>query len=359
METSPRRIAVVLVLVVVAAIVVAPRLLSKKTPAPPSAAPTGAPTNSTPPAAVPVSAIVLTPQSISETLATTGTLLPNEAVDVVSEVAGKIAEIRFEEGMRVEKGHVLVKIDDSELRAQLDRARFRLELAAQREEQQRRLLDEGIISREEYESELTQKNVLQAEKALIETQLAKTEVRAPFAGVLGLRSVSLGAFLSSQTRIATLQDIDPLKLEFSLPEQYVGRIGVGDHVSYHVKGDERAREATIYVVEPAVDATTRSLVLRARSSNPGGALLPGAFADIEVAVRTVENALAVPSLAILPNLTGKRVFIVADGKAEPRDVTTGIRTATLVEVTSGLVAGDRVITSGLQGLKPGTSVRVE
>jgi membrane fusion protein (multidrug efflux system) len=353
---TARRLSILALVLVGVAALLGPRLLSRPGEAPGGPAETPAAVG---PRVVPVSVYEVRPQRLAETLATTGTLRANEWVEVVSEVAGKVVEIRFEEGRGVESGQVLARIDDRELSAQRERARYRLQLAEQREAQQKRLLAEGIISQEEYEAELTQRNVLAAELELIATQLAKCEIKAPFAGTVGLRSVSLGSYVSPQTRIATLQDLDPIKLDFSLPEQYSGQVRVGQAVGFRVKGVERAFRGTIYAIEPAVDPETRSLSLRAESPNPAGALLPGGFADVEVTVREVAEALAVPSIAVVPELAGKKVFVVEGGLAETRAVETGIRTAELVEITSGLSGGERVIVSGLQQVRSGQPVAVQ
>lgn len=309
--------------------------------------------------AVPVTVVEVRPRRLTENLSTTGTLRANEWVEVTSEIAGKAQAILFEEARRVEAGAVLVKIDDAELSAERERARMRLALATQREAQQRQLLTEGIISQDAYDRELNQKNILETELRLIEIQLSKTEIRAPFAGVVGLRSVSLGAYLTPQTKIATLQDIDPIKIDFAVPERYAGELRVGQRFEFRVKGIERAFEGEVYAIEPTVDLETRSLLLRGRSPNTGGALLPGAFADISLPVREVAAALTVPAIAVVPELAGKKVFVVVDGKAEARPIETGLRTDTEVEVVSGLAGGERVIVTGVQLVRPGIEVEVQ
>jgi membrane fusion protein (multidrug efflux system) len=306
-----------------------------------------------------VTAVRIEPQRLAERLTTTGTVRANERVELVSEVAGKVAEVRFEEGRRVEAGQVLVKIDDSELVAQRDRAQSRVEVAKSREKRQRRLLEDGILSQEEYDLQAGELEVLEADLRLIDARLEKTEIRAPFTGVVGLRRVSEGSYLSPQTPIATLQDTDPVKLDFALPEKYAGEVVVGDIVTFHTKGSEQLYTGTVYAIEPSVDAETRSLALRARAPNPRGELLPGAFADVELEVRVVDDALAVPAIAVIPELGGKKVFVFDGAAAESRSVTTGLRTEDLVEVTSGLAPGDLVITSGLQQLRPGLAVEVD
>lgn len=302
---------------------------------------------------------VVRPEPLVERLATTGTLRANEQVEITSEIAGKAVAIFFDEGSRVAAGQVLLKIDDAELTAERQRILHQLELAERREARQRQLLAEGVQSQQDYDFALSQLNVLRSELRLVEAQLEKTEIRAPFAGTLGLRYVSLGSYLSPQTRIASLQDVDPIKIDFSVPEKYAQQVRLGGKISFRVGGVETPFTGEIYAVEPSVDRETRSLLLRARSPNPGGRLLPGAFADVEVAVREVADALAVPNLAVIPELGGKKVFVYEDGKAQPRRVETGARSAEQVEITAGLEPGDRVIVSAIQQLRPGLTVELE
>ena len=204
----------------------------------------------------------------------------------------------------------------------------------------------------------TEADALKAELAQIGVRLAKTEIRAPFAGILGLRRVSEGAFLSPQTRIVTLVQSDPMKLEFAVPERYAARYRPGDSVTFRVEGIEGERRASIYAIEPAVDPATRTVPMRATTPNADGRLLPGAFADVSVAVREVSDALTVPSIAVVPELGGKKLWVLENGAAQPRQVETGIRTGDRVEVTRGLQAGEAVIISGIQILRPGLAVTV-
>ena len=279
------------------------------------------------------------PVDLAERLATIGTVRANESVEIVSEISGKIAAIHFDEGARVNQGDLLLKIDDSELLAERQRALYRVELAERAEARQQQLLDDGVISTETHDVALGELNVLRAELQLIEAQLLKTEIRAPFEGVIGLRWVSPGSYLSSQTRIASLHDLDP--------------------ISFTVEGIERAFTGAIYAIEPSVDAASRSLRMRARSPNSDGALLPGTFANVDLAVRSVSDALTVPAIAVIPELGGKKVYVYRDGRAEPVPVTTGIRNEREVQVTSGLAEGDLVITSGILQLQPGLEVELE
>ena len=299
------------------------------------------------------------PQLLEERLATVGTVRANEEVQLVSEISGKIAAIHFDEGRRVAAGELLLEIDDSELVAERQRALYRLELAEKAEARQQQLLSDGVISSETYDVALGELNVLRAELQLIEAQLLKTEIRAPFGGVIGLRWVSPGSYLSPQTRIASLHDLDPVKLDFTVPERYAALLGVGDEISFTVDGIERVFPGAVFAVEPAVDAATRSLRLRARCPNPDGLLVPGAFANVQLVLRAVPDALAVPAIAVIPELGGTKVFVVEDGRAQPRAVSTGIRTEKVVQITDGLAPGDLVITTGILQLEPGLEVEVE
>ncbi len=308
------------------------------------------------PRALRVAVLEVVPERLVEGLSTTGTVRAAEQVELVSEISGKVVEILFREGSRVTAGQLLLKIDDTELQAERERTVFRVELAERREAQRKQLSGEGVISVDEYDIALNQLNVLRSELRVIEAQLLKTEIRAPFAGVVGLRYVSQGSYLSPQKQIATLQDVDPVKIDFSVPEKYASRMRPGGEISFRVKGDERSFTGTIYAVEPSVDADTRSLQLRAESRNPDRALVPGAFADVELVIAEIDDALTVPSIAVIPELGGKKVFVLEDGKAAPRPVTTGIRTDDRVQITSGLAPGERVIVSAIQQLRPGLEV---
>ncbi len=296
---------------------------------------------------------------LTERLATTGTLRADEEVEIVSEISGKISAIFFEEGSRVAAGELLLKIDDTELVAERRRAFYRLELAERAEARQQQLLRDGVISSERYDVALGELNVLRAELQLIEATLSKTEIRAPFGGIIGLRWVSPGSYLSSETRIASLHDLDPIKLDLTVPEKYSALMRVGNEISFTVDGFERAFRGTIYAIEPSVDPSTRSLRMRARCPNSDGALVPGMFANVDLIVRSTPDALTVPSIAVIPELGGKKVFVYDDGRAEPRAVETGIRTASAIQITRGVSEGDLVITSGLLLLQPGLEVEIE
>ncbi len=339
--------AVALVLLVVA-VMAMPGLLAGRAGAPAAAL---APDEPKPPASVLVH--VVKAEGLTESISTTGTLRADEQIEVTSEIAGQVKDVSFDEGTAVAEGRLLVQIDDDELRAQHDRAAHRVALAASREERQARLLEDGVVSPQAHEILRGELDVARAELALVTAQLAKTRIRAPFAGVVGLRHVSPGARVAPGTRITTLQRVDPIKVEFSVPERHADRLRVGQAVSLAVAGVDGRFDATIYAMEPAVDPPTRSLTVRARLPNPGHRLRPGQFADVSLVIAESPAALTVPSIAVIPELGGKRVMLVDDGVVTPRPVTTGIRTEDRVEVTEGLAAGDLVIVGGIERVRPG------
>jgi membrane fusion protein, multidrug efflux system len=348
----PARLTLVAIGVALVVAVVAPHFLSRASRGRDAPAAAGATTK--PRVAVLVHTV--RPGPLVERLATTGTLRANEQIEVTSEIAGQVREVRFREGSEVDAGAVLVTLDDSELRARRDGALHRVELAEGREARQRKLLADQLVSQQEYDLVRTELDVLRAELALAEAQLAKTVVRAPFEGMVGLRNVSPGAYITSQTRIASLQDLDPMKVDFTVPERYAARLAIGRPVELSVAGVDSKFKASIIAVEPVVNPDTRSIVVRAQLANPGRRLRPGAFADVSIVVTNVPEALSVPSVGIIPELGGHRVMVVENGVADSRAVEIGIRTDTAVEVTSGLKAGDQVIVGGLERVGPGDPV---
>jgi membrane fusion protein (multidrug efflux system) len=305
-----------------------------------------------------VEAVVLVPAPLTETITSTGTLRAEEGVDLQPETNGKVVSINFTEGARVRRGDLLLKLNDAELRATLQRAAYRRDLAELRERRLARLIDSKSVNQQDYDVALSELSVQRAEVALVEAQISKLEIRAPFDGVVGLRFVSEGAFVNATTRVATLQRLEHLKIDFSVPEKYAGRIRVGTPIVFSVAGGEHRARGEIYALDPRIDVTTRTVLIRALCPNPGERFLPGAFASVEVALTQIDDAILVPAAAVVPGVSEKNVFIVSEGKAVRRAVETGMRTESAVQILSGLKAGDIVITSGLQQLRAGLPVNV-
>jgi membrane fusion protein (multidrug efflux system) len=290
---------------------------------------------------------------------TTGSILANEKVELRSEVSGRITGIYFEEGSQVSKGDLLLKINDSELQAQLLKTEAQEKLAEQEEYRNRKLLELKAVSQEEYDVSLNELTAIQAEKQLVKAQIAKTEIHAPLSGKIGLRHVSPGSYIPANTLIATLQQVDPIKIEFSVPEKYSLTIKKGMPLTFSVENTDRTFDGIIYAVESGIDPQTRTIKVRARSPNPGSLLIPGTYARISIILERIPDALTIPSEALLTELEGTRVYICRNNKAVSVPVVTGIRTTTDVHITSGLTAGDTLITTGLLQISNGIPVLVK
>lgn len=303
-----------------------------------------------------VETVVLTPEPIENKILSTGTLLANEEVELRPEVSGRVVDVHFEEGSRVRQGDLLLKLNDRELAAELKRKQLEEKLAADEARRKQGLFDIKGISQEEYDRATNALHMAEAEREVIESQLAKTELVAPMNGVVGLRYVSVGTYVTPQLRVATLQKVDTLKVEFSVPEKYAGRLVAGSDVRVDV-GDDTGRAGMVYAVESKVDPATRTLKARARLPNKDGRMIPGSFARVEITLERIPDAIVVPAAALVPQLEGERVFVCENGKARSVTVTTGLRTDRSVQITSGLAQGDTLILTGLLQVSDGTAVR--
>ncbi len=305
-----------------------------------------------------VDVYVVEPSPLLDRTLATGSLMAEESVDLRAEVGGRLVEISFEEGGMVEAGALLARVNDRDLQARLQALEARGRLLEQREFRQVRLLAEGGVSAEELEETRAELEVLEADKELVRADIEKTEVRAPFRGRVGFREVSPGSLISPDTRITTVQVLDPLRLQFSVPARFAARVASGQRVLFRAEGSDRDYEGVIYAVEPALEESTRTLSIRARTPNSDGTLFPGSFATVEVILEEFDEALTVPSIAVRPDLDGPRVFVYRGGEAEVVPVRLGIRTRESVQVLEGLSSGDSVIVTGFQQLRPGRDVEV-
>ena len=293
---------------------------------------------------------------MEEAISSTGELRANEAVDLRAEEGGRIVALHFQEGQAVKAGELLVKINDADLVAEQRRLEVQRDLAQRREQRTKALLDEQTLSQEAHDEARGRRMVLEAQLEQTAAELAKTEIRAPFAGTVGLRHVSEGSYITSSTAIARLQSLDPIKIDFAVPEKYAGALGRGDTVTFTVTGLDDVFEGNVYAVEPRIDAATRTLQVRARAKNSDGRLLPGAFAKVRLVLEKQVDAMMIPSIALIPGAEGTTVFVARDGRAEPRSVTIGRRTEDRVQILSGLQVGDQVVVSGIQQMRPGLEV---
>ena len=288
--------------------------------------------------------------------------LPDEEVDLAFESSGKVVAIYFTEGSHVKAGDLLAKINDKPLQAQLKKLEAQVPLAKDRVYRQRTLLEKDAVSQEAYEQVATEYEKLMADIELVKANIAQTELRAPFDGIIGLRSVSEGAYVtSSSSVIAKLTKISPLKIEFSIPESYAAEVQDGTPILFRMEKDGMMQnyKATVYAVESKVDMATRTLKVRATYPNPGENILPGRYTSVEISKREIKDALAIPSEAVIPEMGKDIVYLYKNGVAEPQEITIGIRTESRVQVLQGLNVGDTLITSGVMQLRTGMKVSID
>lgn len=305
---------------------------------------------------VKVSAMVVQPTEFSDEVSVSGTLMPAEMVTLQPEMAGKITGIFFQEGNPVSAGQLLVKLNDAEWQALRKKLKAQLAQANTDAERNRRLFEAKAISREVLEASQVNVEALQADLELNAAQIAKTEIRAPFSGKIGNRAVSVGATVNTTTPIATLYQNQSLKLKCFLPSAFRQGLKEGAELSVKLMSG-KVVQARIYSIEPSADAVAGTFETRAVVKSTTEAQ-PGDIVSVSVRKNASEPAMRVPTGALMPVLKGNRVFIVNDGKAEPRDVVTGTRNDSSVLILSGLQAGDSLITGGLMFVKPGIPVKV-
>jgi membrane fusion protein, multidrug efflux system len=306
-----------------------------------------------------LSGIVVKTQIFDNNLSLSGSIEANEQVEIRSEVSGIVESINFKEGSYVSKGQLLFKVNDVELRAQLAQAKTKEGLAAENERRAKLLLEKEAISQEEYDVAKADFKLAKAQTQLIQAQIAKTAVKAPFSGKIGLRSISPGTYITPSLLVAKLVNINQLKISFSIPEKYANQVKSNTKLSFTVAGSTEKFTASIYAIEPEVEIATRTLQVRAIAENRDGKLLPGTFANVELPLDIIKDAVVIPSEAIVPVQNGKKVFILKDGKAKEMIIETTTRTDASVLVLSGLKAGDTLITSGVMSLKEDDDIKVK
>jgi membrane fusion protein (multidrug efflux system) len=298
-----------------------------------------------------VSGLLIQPSKLSDLYSSTGTLKPDEQVELSFETSGKIVGINFTEGTRVRKGDLLAKINDKPLQAQLEKLLAQKKLTEEKEFRQRSLLDKDAISQESYDQIVTELQTIQADINLILARISETELRAPFDGIIGLRYVSEGSYTNPSTKIARLVKIRPIKLEFSIPERYANQVKLGYPVSFTVDGANNIYQAEVYAVDPQIEENTRTIVLRALYPNKNEELKSGRFASVTLLLSQIDNAIAIPSEAIIPQMEGEMVYVYHNGKASSVKVGTGLRTELQVQIVDGLKFGDTLLTSGILQLR--------
>lgn len=302
---------------------------------------------------------VVKSQNVERDIYISGTLLGGEVVNLQPETAGKITEIRFSEGSQVAKGQLLVQLNNADLLAQYRKINSQIVLAEIKEQRLRQLLTIQGVSKEEYESALNTLEGLKADADGLQAQIDKMAIRAPFSGTIGLRNVSVGSYVSNNTIIATLVQMLPAKIDFTVPEKYATQFSKGSGLSFSADGQNNWKQATVYAIDPSADLNSRSIHVRASTTALGNAFLSGTFVRIRLNTGTNQKALMLPTECIVPDVKGQKVFVLRNGLCQAQAVVTGIRTDSFIEITEGLVAGDTVLATGLLQAKPGQTVKIQ
>jgi membrane fusion protein (multidrug efflux system) len=306
-----------------------------------------------------VDAFLVQTRTIAESIEMPGTIVADESTEIHPEVSGRIVSLNIREGGYVSKGTVLAKLYDGDLQAQKRKIEVQLRIARQTENRYDQLQKIGGISKQDYDVTALNVSNLRADLDIINTSIAKTVIRAPFSGKLGLKGISTGAYVTPQSIVTTIQKTNGLRIDFNIPEKYTGEVKPGQIINFTTEGNSRTYTATVVATESGITEATRSLTIRARVKGEEAGLVPGAFARVKLSFAPDPNALMIPTQAIIPQARGKKVYVYRGGKADFVDVTTGVRDSVMVQVVSGLKQGDTVITTGLLGLKPDAKVMVK
>ncbi|MCK5368578.1 MAG: efflux RND transporter periplasmic adaptor subunit [Cyclobacteriaceae bacterium] len=305
-----------------------------------------------------VEAKIINPGRIENKIKITGAILANESVALKSEISGKIEKIYFQEGQHVKQGTLLLAINDDEMVAQVERLKYTQKLNEDIEYRLRQLLEKEAISREEYEIGLTTLNTTLSDIKEREARLSKHKLYAPFDGIIGLRQVSEGSYLSPSDLVVNIYNINPIKVEFSVPGKYSSLINKADSISFVIEASENIFTGIIYAFEPRIDPRTRTLKIRAICKNDDEILMPGQFVNIDYTLNVLPDALMVPSESVIPELNSHKLFTYKNGLVSQEAVDIGLRTEKAVQITQGIFPGDTVITTGILQIRHGLPVNI-
>ncbi|CAL1517201.1 efflux RND transporter periplasmic adaptor subunit [Chitinophaga sp. MM2321] len=301
--------------------------------------------------------IVASQQAISNIVEANGTVVSNESVQLHPEASGRITYLNVPEGAVVRQGTVIARINDADLQAQLAKSKVQLDLAIKTEARLKKLLAINGINQSDYDSALNQLQSIQTDIAYYQALIDKTVVKAPFTGTVGLRLVSIGAYVTPTDVIASIQQLNTLKIDFTLPEAYAPLVRKGNRVTIAMDIADSARQsAVIIAVEPQANTITRNLKVRASLQNTK--VNPGSFAKVYVDAGANKHAIMVPTNVLIPNDQRNQVVVIKGGKAKFISVETGVRQASNVEITNGINPGDTVVVTGVLFAKPDAPLKV-
>lgn len=308
---------------------------------------------------VPVfSGIIAEAFPINRNIEAPGTILANETTDMQPEISGRVVSINFKEGTYVKAGTLLIKLFDADLQAQLKKLAVQLTIAEATEKRQKELLAINGTSQQDFDNASLNVNNIKADMDLLKVRIAQTEVRAPFNGKLGLRNISLGAYVNPTTIITNISQMNVIKVEFTVPEKYAHEMLPNKILTLRTANQDKDYYATVVASQNLISAETRNLLVKAIVKNPDQKITPGTFVQVSVGLGYNANAIMVPTQAIIPSTRTKRVIILREGKAVFQDVKTDFRDASRIEVTEGISLGDTIITSGLLTIKEGMACKV-
>lgn len=306
----------------------------------------------------PVKVYVVAPTKLSDEVTATGSVLAEEAVTIKAEIPGKITSFNIREGQPVKKGQVLFTINAADIQAQLQKQAYNLKLYRDQEARQRQLLEREFISAQEYEQSNNQLLTAQAEEQALQASLDKAYVRAPFDGVLGLTTATVGTYVSPGVAITTLARTRPVKIDFAVPGRFAAVVRQGDRVLVTDEASPRQYAATVYAINPQIDPVSRTLTMRARYANGKDELRPGAFVKVNLRLGGQQTAFQVPTESVVPVASGYQVFKVVGGKVQVQPVKIGIRSTSVIQITDGLTQGDTILRTGVLQVKPGDAVLI-
>ena len=298
-----------------------------------------------------VEGFVAKPTLLTEQVTASGTLVPAEETELHPEATGRVVSLNLPEGRNVRKGDLLLKIFDEDLKTQLQKLETQRKQAEITEQRLADLLKVKGVSQQEYDLAVLAVQTIKSDMELLRINIAKTELRAPYDGIIGLRRLSPGAYVTPATAVTTIRTANALKLDFSIPEKYSHLIKVGQSLEFKVEGSPDAHTATVLATEQSIASDSRNLVVRAAVRDSRG-LLPGAYAAVNLMLGNKTQALMIPNQAIIPQARDKKVILSKNGKAQFVTVKTGVRQAGMIEIVEGIQPGDTICTTGILFLRP-------
>lgn len=309
--------------------------------------------------AIPVVAAEARQRPVAETLSLVGSLLANEQVEIKAETEGIVSEIHFREGQAVARGDLLLVLDETKFATALAEAESSFELSRATFERARQLVEDRLISQQEFDQASAGFKLNEATVARRRRELKDARVYAPFDGLVGARSISPGQVITPATLLTTLIDLDPVKVEISVPERFLGQIRAGQELELSVASfPGRKFKGEVYFVAPGVDPATRTALVKALIPNPQQQLRPGMFANLDLTLQVRDNAIVIPESALVLTQDKTSVWVIGEGEVvQARPVTVGLRMAGNVEITYGLADGERVVVEGVQKVMPGARVQ--